>query len=453
MSAPDNIPKIAIDVVEPGQRARKGHSALLLGKDIVFSTIGLESYAFAKWQPVIYDAMVVAAAVEYGDKALRRPSSGWPRQISLRIPVSDPDRWNAPALMESLLDALEFLTGDYWSLQFVLQSQNPPVPPQANLSLPIDTQAILAYSDGMDSRAVAGIVGKSLGDRLVRVRVGSTGWDRAHNRDRFEPFARVPYKVNSDLRSKESSARSRGFRFSVISSIAAYLANANEIIIPESGQGALGPALIHVGHAYPDYRNHPLFTVRMEKFINALLGTRIRFKFPRLWRTKGETLREFVSLPDERDWMSTRSCWRGSRWSSMNGKRLQCGVCAACMLRRLSVHAAGLCESTGTYVCDDLNAHSFDEAIDKNFTRRSRILREYAIAGVLHMDHMAAMANEHAHPLIARHAALLAPALRLSGDETTKRLSSLIERHAKEWKDYMGSLGKHSFIRQWAQAE
>ena len=41
--------------------------------------------------------------------------------------------------------------------------------------------------------------------------------------------------------------------------------------MPESGQGALGPALAPVGQAYADYRNHPLFTGRMEKFLFALL--------------------------------------------------------------------------------------------------------------------------------------------------------------------------------------
>src|SRR5689334_18321898 len=92
-----------------------------------------------------------------------------------------------------------------------------------------------------------------------------------------EPFAKVPYEVHCNLPNLESSARSRGFKFSMISSIAAYLADADEIIVPESGQGAIGPALINVGHAYPDYRSHPLFTLRMERFIQALLGKRIRF--------------------------------------------------------------------------------------------------------------------------------------------------------------------------------
>ena len=70
------------------------------------------------------------------------------------------------------------------------------------------------------------------------------------------------------------------------------------MLVPESGQGAFGPALVTVSHAYADYRNHPLFTIRMERFLDVLLQRPVRFVFPRLWYTKGETLRAFTDLPD-----------------------------------------------------------------------------------------------------------------------------------------------------------
>jgi 7-cyano-7-deazaguanine synthase in queuosine biosynthesis len=445
------MPAIAIDAVESKQRPRKGRIAFDLGRDVQFSTAGLESYAFARWEPLIYDAMVVAAAIEYGDRVLKRPPHGWARQISIRIPAHDPEKWSAPELSRALHDALEFLTGDYWSLEFVVRSTPAPSPLQESLRIPVETKAVLAYSDGMDSRAVAGIVSQSLGDKLVRVRVGSKSWDRALDTSAREPFARVPYEVPCNMPNREATSRSRGFKFAMISSIAAHLAGADEIIIPESGQGAIGPALVHVGHAYPDFRNHPLFAIRMERFVNQLFGTTLRFVFPRLWHTKGETLREFVSTSDESDWESTRSCWRGNRWASVNGKLRQCGVCAACMLRRLSVHAAGLMEVPDTYVCTDMSAGTLREALDPDFTRQTPALREYAIAGVLHMDHLADMADEDAKPLVTRHAALLTSVLGLTQADAETRLGALLRKHANEWKNYMESLGAQSFIRQWAR--
>lgn len=446
-----NLPEIGIDVIESGRRARKGRTALDLGRDVKFSTAGLESYAFARWEPLIYDALVVAAAIEYGDKIIKRPLSGWPRRISLCIPVHDPHRWNSPAVAVALQDAIEFLTGDYWALEFIRRENPAPSPQQHYLTLPVNTQAVIPYSDGMDSRAVAGILSKSLGDRLVRVHIGPKYCDGL--RGKREPFAIVPYDVCCKTRNREPSSRSRGFKFALISCIAAYLADAEEIIIPESGQGAIGPVLINVGHVYPDYRNHPLFAGRMAKFINALLGGQVRFLFPRIWSTKGETLREFVSLSEGSDWETSRSCWRGNNWSSVNGKLRQCGICAACMLRRVSVHAAGLVEKPDTYIITDMNAETFDEAIDKNFDRECRAFREYAIGGILHMDHLADMAEADASQDVKRHAASIAPALDLSRDDAAKKLTSLLRRHAEEWQNYLNSLGSHSFVKQWVQAD
>lgn len=446
-----NPPEIEIDVLELGQRVRKGRSSIAIGKEIKFSTNGLESYAFAKWSPIIYDAMVVAGSIEYSDRVLRRPSLGWARKFALRIPVNDPNHWNNPVLKQALQDAIEFLTGDYWFFEFVARTSTPDIPPQNNLPIPIDAKAILAYSDGMDSRSVAGIIGESLGSRLVRVRVGSKSRDCMRDKNKSKPFAKVPYTITYDKKSCESSARSRGFKFAMISAIAAYLADADEIIIPESGQGAIGPALIQVGHAYPDYRNHPLFMMRMEKFIDSLLGNSIHFEFPRIWSTKGDTLREFVSLPGERDWSSTRSCWQDSRWCSVNGSRRQCGICAACMLRRLSVHAAGLQEKCDIYICSNLNANTLDEAIDKDF-KRTHVFREYAIAGILHLEHLARMADYDSKPLVDRHALMLAPALRISREESKCHLVRMLEKHALEWSNFMDSLGERSFIRDWAMA-
>jgi UDP-N-acetylglucosamine:LPS N-acetylglucosamine transferase len=67
------------------------------------------------------------------------------------------------------------------------------------------------------------------------------------------------------------------------------------------------------------------------------------------------------------------------------------------------------------------------------------------------MDHLADMAEANAAPLVKRHAALLAPALGLSREETEERLNALLRKHAEEWKNYMDALGEHSFVRQWAR--
>ena len=64
------------------------------------------------------DFVVLASAVYALDKTiLRGPTEdGWTRAISLSLPVSDCQRWNAAA--PELTQALNFLTGDRWQFTF-----------------------------------------------------------------------------------------------------------------------------------------------------------------------------------------------------------------------------------------------------------------------------------------------------------------------------------------------
>ena len=437
-----------VAVCEPSGLPRDGWLECKIDRDIQFSIAALESYAFSKWEPVVFDAMLVAATVEYTDLSCRRPSLRWPRRLSLRIPVDDPVRWETPAVRNALLDAIEFVTGDRWSIRFFKRTEGLENSMGDRFPLFPPSKAVLAYSEGMDSLAVAGIAQACLGDDVVRVRLGGVG--RATHANR-EPFVSIPYRVRAKRR--EPTAMSRGFKFTMISGLAAYLTGANKVIVPESGQGALGPRLVSVGHAYHDYRNHPQFTRRMERFLEALLEQPIRYHFPRLWHTKGETLARYVAIDGDEAWRSTKSCWRDNRWSSVRGSWRHCGVCAACMLRRVSVHAAGLSEDPDTYVCTDMSAATLESAVDPDFKRLNTAYREYAIAGVRHMDDLAEMADGGARRrIVRRHAASLRRVLRSTGD-AEERLICLLERHADEWKRYLDSLGAGSFVKNWIRGE
>ena len=107
----------------------------------------------------------------------------------------------------------------------------------------------------------------------------------------------IPFKVKG-YRGNESSFRSRGFQFAAVTAIAAQLSNVTRVVVPESGQGALGPVLLPLHNIYADYRNHPTFFRKMERFIKAVLGYRVRFEQPRLWSTKGQTLRAFLNMAE-----------------------------------------------------------------------------------------------------------------------------------------------------------
>jgi 7-cyano-7-deazaguanine synthase in queuosine biosynthesis len=445
---------IAIHVAELGTRTPRGWMRCEIGCDVQFTTESLESYFFAGWKPVAYDALLVAAAVEFADITNRRRTHHWGRDVELRIPVHDPARWSDHRVSGALHDALAFLTGDRWHIEFYARKHSEPSPQQRSLTLGTTVDAVIPFSNGLDSRAVAGLLARQMGGKLVCIRLGSASPDgEVLSRER-QPFTAVPYNVRpSKLARRESTARSRGFKFAIISGIAAYLANAGLIIVPESGQGALGPALVTVGQAYDDYRSHPLFTRRMEVLLQALFGHRVQYSFPQIWQTKGETLKQFVAECGDASWSATRSCWQQNRQISVDGKARQCGICAACLLRRMSIHAAGLADVPEGYVWENLSAQRFEAGAAPSFDRKkiTRSLREYAIAGVLHLDHLAGLlnsrANAHALDLTAFH---LADALGLSTKDARVRLDRLLQQHAREWNSYVCSLGKQSFVTQWA---
>ena len=272
---------------------------------------------------------------------------------------------------------------------------------------------------------------------------------------RKQPFMAFPYQVKPGAsRFIESTARSRGFKFAVLSGSAAYFAKASKVIVPESGQGALGPTLVPVGQAYEDYRNHPRFMKHMTAFFKALLGCDIAFVFPRLWFTKGETLKAYMALSGGKnvEWSKTRSCWQDNRHVSVNNHRRQCGICAACMLRRLSVHAADLTEPADTYVWEDLSAPTFDAGAARDSIKKT--LRAKAICNRRHVASRSsrvfkAVACGRTATQSCGLSARRAPSVNLEAAIRPK-LDRLLSQHQKEWKTYMNSLGPQSFVVQWA---
>ena len=445
-------PSIYVHVAEQGARTVNGAVRCEIDRDLTFSTESLESYFFAEWKEEAYDALLLAAAVEFADKSRRRSSICWRRLIDLRLPVHDVERWQQAAVSEALTDALEYLTGDSWEITFYGRKRRASKPKQSSLELPPSVEAVIPFSDGLDSRVVGGLMERTLGSRLVRVRLASRLQDGEGLRGRRLIFTNIPYRVSG--RSAESSARSRGFKFAVISGIAAYLAAANKIIVPESGQGALGPSLVPVGQTYEDYRSHPAFARRMERVFKGLFGREITFSFPQLWRTKGETLREFIEeCSSDPLWTATRSCWQQSRQVGVRGRRRQCGICAACMLRRMSVHFAGGSEPKDQYVWERLEVSALEDGVASGFarTRITTAMREHAIAGALHLDHLASL---RCQPLgtttLDLYSHQLGQTLSLDRTSVRTKLDRLLEQHAKEWAAFVSSLGSKSFVRTWA---
>jgi hypothetical protein len=279
------------------------------------------------------------------------------------------------------------------------------------------------------------------------------------NQPRRVPFTALPFKVKGlDNRRRETSQRARGFKFAAASGLAAALANVSDIIVPESGSGALGPVLVRYSGMYSDFRNHPKFFRQMEAFLAALLGRQLSFRQPRLDATKGESLLTYINHAGvNKDaavagLLEARSCWQTRHNVSVgDGSRRQCGVCASCMLRRLSMHTAGIQEPEGTYAWENLHAADLVAAAPDKYKDSIGIQQDYAIAGTLHLTHLARLRASYDYgDIAARHAREIADAT--SGDQAAVRrwLDEFLQRHEAQWRSFLATLDAGSFVKQWA---
>ena len=440
---------LRVDVVHEARRMSHSRVACVINQDIKFSPDALESYRSDAWSPLAYDVMLLAATVEFCDRSQRRGTIEWGRIFHVRLPVHDVQLWNAIEVRTELVSALRILTGDQWMFEFVPTPVQQEAPPQSRLVFPIDRNTIVPFSDGLDSRAVTAVINDERPGDTIPVRVGTK---RPKRREVKDVFAYLPFTVQPrDPKHAESSGRSRGFKFAILAGLAAFLVGAKRVIVPESGQGTLGPILARVGQAYPDRRTHPQFTTKMARLFKLIFGRDIAFEHPVLWLTKGRSLARFKAIePDTRIWETTRSCWQDARTIAVNKVVPQCGSCAACMLRRTSLHAAGYSEGTEAYLCADLTVSTYEDA---NVRSVSNNQREYAIAGVLHMDHLAELARPGmTSVVIDAEAELLA---RTTGDSTgsfKRRIHDLLDAHRNEWADFVHAQGANSFLRHWAGA-
>ena len=156
------LPQARVAVLERNTARLTGALCCEIDSDIEFSTEKLETYCLSAWEPLIFDSLLVAGAVEYCDRVLKRSALGWGRDFELVIAVHEPDRWNHPDVGTPLADSLGFLTGDRWRLDFVTRRKPVTPPRQGHFQMPSGTMAVIPFSDGLDSRAVAGIMARQV---------------------------------------------------------------------------------------------------------------------------------------------------------------------------------------------------------------------------------------------------------------------------------------------------
>ena len=416
----------------------------------------IKSYSLDGWKPIHHDLLMLAAAIECADRRLIRPWH-WCREFHITLPVSDLDIWRQPKIQEHLDDVLGQLTGDTWHFDFHEGDASHYIERQEQFPLQNRDRLkhVIAYSDGLDSCCVSGLYEPR---ETARIRI-------AGKRERIDrgmnPFDLIRFTA-TPASTPESSAMSRGFKFAAITAVVSQLAKVSTVIVPESGQGALGPAIILLNGVYPDYRNHPLFFRKMEKFIEELLQHPVRYKQPQLWLTKAQTIKAYLDRNTARGTHETaiknigrsRSCWQRRKNVQVGGKIRQCGLCAACLLRRFSLHANRVDESPDTYMFTHLARDNYKAAIPSSPVVSPNVISKsmegYGIAGVQHFQHIADLSKETNDQLRGR-VLEIAQSSGQTEYETFSNLRRLVDNHNTEWQSFLDHLGERSFVTRWAR--
>lgn len=325
------------------------------------------------------DLLVVAAHVHAADTRISRAEQSqdsWTREIRLVVPVSDPTRWTA--VTPTLTKALNFLTGDRWTVGYrarpprfvTIASETPPT----LLAPPFD--AVSLFSGGLDSFIGAIDLLQSGSTPLLISHFGEgatsdaqgklfSGLKKNYAKSSFERL-RVGMTFADGLVEdvgSENTTRGRSFLFFALGVFAGTgLGKSFTLRVPENGLIALNVPLDPLRLGSNSTRTtHPYYMARWNDLLQEL-GVDGRVENPYWDKTKGEMASACANpvllaklAPDS---LSCSSPAKG-RWQGLGIEH--CGYCLPCLIRRAALDRAwGSGKDETTYTVSDLRAKSLD---------------------------------------------------------------------------------------------
>lgn len=461
-SSGENLESVKlVRCLERGSSIPTDGDTCILGDGLRLSYDALETFCCSNLRPIDVDLLLLAGLIAFADRNSPR-NAHWVRNFHLELPVHVPDVWSSKEVGCRLFEALRFLTGDYWTFEFHERKSRDERAFQLDLQAPIDEPVVIPFSGGLDSFAElklfpvqhpgkTALLVSTIHNRSLSKVIGST------TDPRFCRRLRVP--VGFDVRHHaEPSFRTRTFLFFVVAATAARLSGCREVIIPENGQGSIGPSLIPSGEEHPFQSSHPGFTHRLALLLREIWGSGGPiFLHPNRWSTKAQVLGKVEAKVGLEGWQSTRSC-------SLNTKRYKgasapehCGICSNCILRRLALLEVGRGYEAEPYLWQDLSASRLEESVGRELRQliRPTTQNDYRVAAAAVVDHKN-LSNVLNLDAIRSCLTRTVRDLKESGNESElavrSGLEALLLRHRAEWLSFVEGLGSDSWLTQLAAA-
>lgn len=372
------------------------------------------------------DLFYISLMVFYVDRKVKREDQddAWTRKIELYIPVKSEGKWEANKI--TLINALNFLTGDHWIIHF--RSHIPLTEDEVDYRKgrywfrrsvkKIDTDIFCMLSGGLDS-FIGAINLLKEGKKPFFVSHYGGGKGVKKYQDDVVNSLSDQYGVNKKFffrfyaaaqRGTEDTTRSRSLMFFAHAiAIASGMNRHVNLYIPENGVISLNiPLTVMRLGSLSTRTTHPYFMSLLQKIITDL-GLDITLINPFQFFTKGEMM---TSCKDKdylnSQYKKTLSCSHPDlgRWSGEEAGH--CGECLPCTIRKAAIKAANL-EDSSCY------RHNYDTP------RGEEALSSYKLG--LSTTKNSFTAIQLSGPITERH----------------QEYANLYERGIKELKDYIDS--------------
>jgi 7-cyano-7-deazaguanine synthase in queuosine biosynthesis len=420
-------------------------------RNVIRAGAGLPSTA-------LLDLLEVAFAAYFSDRLARRRDARdrnrgvqWRRHLTVRVGVRDVSLWNQPHVQTALAACLNFLTEDKWEFEF-LPRRAPlwDVEQQSFLILPTTDAAagVMLFSGGLDSFAgLATHIGDTHSEWVLvsgapnprHKGLQAAQVAAARHLTRRNVFhLTVPYSLAAtvDAPVEERSQRARSFLFLTLGVVAAERVGADALLMCENGVGAINLPMDGTQIGTSNARAaHPTTLLRFNRLLASLIGDAVHVRNPFWDITKGEACRHDNLRELGHAITETVSC---DSFPLRIPATPQCGTCTSCLLRRVSLHAAGLqtFDTPSAYFRDvsrpntPLRGKSLHplQVMEWQFLRLRRALRAHDPWNNL------CQAFPELHSAAASYQQLEST----SFSTVTKRLLRLYARYTDEWERFPG---------------
>jgi hypothetical protein len=392
---------------------------------------------------LVKDLLDIAVAVYMSDQYVERDSN-LNRRISMLIPVRNLGRWEAAK--NTLVRTIAFLIQNEFDMHFV---QGDDEPSKFKPYEPKDSKrCVCLLSGGLDSAAGAVWLNqerrkpffvshwsspklKGFQDNVRKSLETNLKRNFKHCSARIHPsYEHARFKLDQE-KEKQMVQFSRSFLYVSLGCAVALALKLKDVYVCENGPMALN---VPISESRLNTRTvHPKFLAFYARLIKEIFGVELAIQNPFAYDTKGKVVSLLKQKKLEELVKVSCSCWKypwvpaiARRKGKIGFKGKHCGECYPCVMRRISLHAAGLSsveDAAKEYIVDVFGSYPPDSresiTVIADLLRFAHDLKSFALEDILVRYPDFSVSVEGAEP------AKLVEMYKQFADEATRAFSQL----------------------------